>query len=179
MIVGGYGQFANGLATYPTILHVRYNHAVNKITYTRSRNRRAPELNEPLVTVTCDNNETIQADAVVVTASLGVLKSGSISFEPELPDRKTSAISRLGFGLLNKVTVKCVSLTVRLFWFTIVHSGTARLISLDALGPQRREISTYKILMKKAGEGSTSFGIVPHPAVDQLYVSSYHHYPMF
>ena len=105
MILGGYGQLMNGLATYPTTLHVRYNHPVSKITYSRSRsrNRRTPEFDEPLVTVTCQNNEIIEADAVVVTASLGVLKSGSITFEPELPDRKTSAISRLGFGLLNKV----------------------------------------------------------------------------
>src|SRR5271154_2265907 len=104
MIVGGYGQFTNGLATYPTTLHVRYNHAVNKISYSRSQNRQTPELDEPPVTVICDNNKTIHADAVVVTASLGVLQWGSITFQPELPDRKSSAISRLGFGLLNKVS---------------------------------------------------------------------------
>ena len=40
---------------------------------------------------------------MVVTAPLGVLKAGTISFNPPLPVRKQEAIQRLGFGLLNKV----------------------------------------------------------------------------
>lgn len=43
-------------------------------------------------------------DAVVVTASLGVLKRGGIQFTPPLPERKLGAIRRLGFGVLNKVS---------------------------------------------------------------------------
>lgn len=43
------------------------------------------------------------ADAVIVTASLGVLKRGSIQFSPPLPERKLGAVKRLGFGVLNKV----------------------------------------------------------------------------
>ena len=39
------------------------------------------------------------------TVPLGVLKSGSIVFEPELPEDKLGAIQRLGFGLLNKVAM--------------------------------------------------------------------------
>ena len=42
-------------------------------------------------------------DAVIVTASLGVLKRGGIHFSPALPERKLGAIKRLGFGVLNKV----------------------------------------------------------------------------
>jgi len=42
-------------------------------------------------------------DAVIVTASLGVLKRGGIQFSPALPERKLGAIKRLGFGVLNKV----------------------------------------------------------------------------
>jgi monoamine oxidase len=42
-------------------------------------------------------------DAVLVTVPLGVLKKGSISFEPPLPQRKLDAIQRMGFGVLNKV----------------------------------------------------------------------------
>jgi protoporphyrinogen oxidase len=102
MILGGYGQLANGLASTPTSLDIRYNQSVQQITYSHG-NRRTPELDEPPVTVICDSGEIVQADAVVVTASLGVLKSGMITFDPELPVRKTDAISRLGFGLLNKV----------------------------------------------------------------------------
>ena len=46
-------------------------------------------------------------DAVLVTVPLGVLKAGSIAFVPPLPERKQGAIQRLGFGLLNKVRLRC------------------------------------------------------------------------
>ena len=45
----------------------------------------------------------MDADAVVVTLPLGVLKAGVVRFNPPLPPRKQSAIDRLGFGALNKV----------------------------------------------------------------------------
>ena len=105
MIIGGYGQFTNGLAAIPTSLDIRYNQCVDKITYSRSQNRRTPECDEPPVTILCNNGQSIQADAVVLTPPLGVLKSGSITFDPELPVHKRDAISRLGFGLLNKVNL--------------------------------------------------------------------------
>ncbi len=48
-----------------------------------------------------------EADAVVVTVPLGVLKrpdtDGGIRFTPPLTQRKLDAISRLGFGSMNKV----------------------------------------------------------------------------
>ncbi|KZV43432.1 lysine-specific histone demethylase 12 [Dorcoceras hygrometricum] len=50
-------------------------------------------------------NQTFQADIVLCTVPLGVLKKQTISFEPELPERKLAAIERLGFGLLNKVAM--------------------------------------------------------------------------
>jgi lysine-specific histone demethylase 1 len=42
---------------------------------------------------------------VLVTAPLGVLKKGAISFNPPLPQAKQAAISRLGFGVLNKLVL--------------------------------------------------------------------------
>lgn len=54
--------------------------------------------------------ETIQgavdADRVIITIPLGVLKAGAIAFDPPLPDEKQAAIERLGFGLLDKVVLK-------------------------------------------------------------------------
>jgi monoamine oxidase len=47
----------------------------------------------------------ITADRVIVTVPLGVLKAGTITFDPPLPQAKRDAIERLGFGLLNKVVV--------------------------------------------------------------------------
>nr|XP_043621546.1 lysine-specific histone demethylase 1 homolog 2 [Erigeron canadensis] len=50
-------------------------------------------------------DQTFQADMVLCTVPLGVLKKRSIKFIPELPVRKLEAIERLGFGLLNKVAM--------------------------------------------------------------------------
>lgn len=50
-------------------------------------------------------DQVFQADIVLCTVPLGVLKKKTINFEPELPQRKLAAIERLGFGLLNKVAM--------------------------------------------------------------------------
>ena len=52
------------------------------------------------------NGAVHEFDAVVVTVPLGVLKSGDISFSPELPQEKRNAIERLGFGVLDKIYLK-------------------------------------------------------------------------
>lgn len=50
-----------------------------------------------------------ECDAVLCTLPLGVLKQEQatpvISFSPELPKWKTSAIKRMGYGNLNKVVL--------------------------------------------------------------------------
>lgn len=50
-----------------------------------------------------------RGDAVIITAPLGVLKAGALTFHPPLPEWKTQAINNLGFGLLNKVLRNGVS----------------------------------------------------------------------
>ncbi|KAI3443638.1 hypothetical protein Pfo_000303 [Paulownia fortunei] len=60
----------------------------------------------------CDGS-TISADHVIVTVSLGVLKRGILQgcdmFNPPLPSFKTRAISRLGYGVVNKVFLQLPS----------------------------------------------------------------------
>lgn len=59
-------------------------------------------------------SQVFEGDMVLCTVPLGVLKSGSIKFIPELPQRKLDGIKRLGFGLLNKVAM----LFPHVFWGT-------------------------------------------------------------
>lgn len=73
-------------------LNVSYNTVVDRIEYGASG-----------VAVHATNGSTFKADAAVVTLPLGVLKKGTVAFEPPLPARKTEAIERLGYGVLNKV----------------------------------------------------------------------------
>lgn len=44
----------------------------------------------------------VAATTVLMTASLGVLKAGSINFSPSLPSYKKDVIGSMGFGTLNK-----------------------------------------------------------------------------
>lgn len=49
------------------------------------------------------SNEPFKARTAIVTASLGVLKAGTIEFRPALPERKADAVKKLGMGALIKV----------------------------------------------------------------------------
>lgn len=73
------------------------------------------------VTVVCQGRpggerRRFEADKLVLTVPLGVLKAGSIQFNPPLPPAKQAAIRRLGMGTLNK----CCLRFERPFWPTDV-----------------------------------------------------------
>lgn len=95
MIVGGYQSVPRGLMLCPTPLDVRRRSPVKRIQYSPDSSGRA--------TVECEDGSSIEADYVVSTIPLGVLKHGNVAFDPPLPPWKTDAISRLGYGVLNKV----------------------------------------------------------------------------
>jgi Flavin containing amine oxidoreductase len=65
-----------------------------------------------VVQVTLQSGITFEVDAVVCTIPLGVLKDGSVTFEPPLPMEKQNAIQNLGSGLLNK----CALTFAQQFW---------------------------------------------------------------
>ena len=112
-IIGGYLQVLRGLWKYPTELDIRFKHKVNKVICRESDN-----VDQKPVSLVCSNGSTIEADQVIMTTPLGVLKAGDINFEPSLPVWKNDCIQRIGFGLLNKV-------------FSTRHNGVARLTMLD------------------------------------------------
>src|SRR5207253_7362468 len=57
------------------------------------------------VEIKTDNN-TFDADAVLVTVPLGVLKKNLIQFNPPLPAEKQKAINRLDMGVFNITAIK-------------------------------------------------------------------------
>lgn len=95
MVIGGYQNVPRGLLSLPTPLNIRQKAPVCKIEY-------APD-GSGVATVECEDGYTVEADYVVNTIPLGVLKHGNVRFEPPLPSWKADAIERLGFGVLNKV----------------------------------------------------------------------------
>ncbi|KAF2636695.1 lysine-specific histone demethylase 1 [Massarina eburnea CBS 473.64] len=99
-IIGGYQQVPRGLWQCPTKLDVRFQSVLKTVHY----NTEEQEIGKA-VKVECTNGEVFEADRVVLTTPLGVLKSGSVDFQPPLPDWKQDVIERMGFGLLNKVVL--------------------------------------------------------------------------
>jgi monoamine oxidase len=89
LVLGGYGQLATDLAAG---LDVRLQRPVRMIDTT-----------DDGVEVTTDDGEVIAAGRIVVTVPLGVLRAGSIEFQPPLPDSTADAIASLGMGLLDKI----------------------------------------------------------------------------
>ena len=51
-------------------------------------------------------NETFKGDKVIITLPLGVLKSNSVKFSPQLPANKRNAIEKLGMGNMNKLAIR-------------------------------------------------------------------------
>jgi monoamine oxidase len=98
-VIGGYQQVPRGLWQAPSKLDVRFNTPIQSIRYSTEEQQIGKA-----VRIECTSGEVYEADKVVITTPLGVLKSGSVTFEPPLPDWKQGVIERMGFGLLNKVS---------------------------------------------------------------------------
>ena len=97
-VIGGYQQVPHGILHSPTKLDLRTRKVVKQIAYnpdTRFANDSTKIL--------CEDGDTFDADHIVLTTPLGVLKDGNVKFDPPLPDWKKGPIQRLGFGILNKV----------------------------------------------------------------------------
>jgi len=87
IVTNGYDKIANVLGQG---LDIRLNSRVTEINYTATKS---------LVKV---NGDSIEADYVIVSVPLGVLKKNSIVFTPTLPTDKQSAIQNTKMGNVNK-----------------------------------------------------------------------------
>ncbi|BBX01254.1 amine oxidase [Mycolicibacterium moriokaense] len=91
LLPGGYQELAQHLARG---LDIQLGTEITRVTYDDQKVR--------LET----SQGAVDADRVILTIPLGVLKAGTITFDPPLPHEKQAAIERLGFGLLDKVVLK-------------------------------------------------------------------------
>jgi monoamine oxidase len=84
----------NGFDTIPTYLangiNIQLNQRVSKIDYSNTK-----------IKITHNGIES-EADYVLVTVPLGVLKANSIQFIPSLPNAKQTAIQKIGMNCVNK-----------------------------------------------------------------------------
>jgi monoamine oxidase len=87
IITDGYDKVTDMLASG---LEIQLNTRVSKIAYGNTT-----------INVTA-NGEVLEADYVIVSVPLGVLKNNSIEFTPALPSNKLNAISNTNMGNVNK-----------------------------------------------------------------------------
>ncbi len=87
IITNGYDKFTDYLGQG---IDIRLNTRVSAINYASDK-----------VQITA-NNQNLEADFVIVTVPLGVLKNNSIAFSPNLPSNKTQALERMQMGNVNK-----------------------------------------------------------------------------
>ncbi|KAL8693827.1 MAG: hypothetical protein Q9218_001427 [Villophora microphyllina] len=98
-VIGGYQQVPRGILQYPSPLDLRTQKTVKRIAYDPKGRRGGSSR------IHCDDGEVFEADRVILTTSLGVLKENSLAFDPPLPKWKLEPIERLGFGVLNKLVL--------------------------------------------------------------------------
>jgi len=90
--VGGYRQFIDALADR---LDIRLDTEVTAIAVQHNG-----------VLVSFRDGTSMSASHAVVTVPLGVLKAGTIAFDPPLTEPRLSAVNRLGFGRFDKIALK-------------------------------------------------------------------------
>lgn len=117
----GYDTLANFLAKG---LVIQLNQRVSQIDFSNTR-----------VKVTHQNGVT-EADFVLVTVPLGVLKSGNIQFTPNLPSFKQNAIEKVGMNCVNKFLLTWDSA----FWDDVQYISYT---------PEKRDKFNYFLNVKK------------------------------
>ncbi len=91
LVVGGYGRLVDALLDG---VDVRLSSPARRVAYGGAR-----------VDLTTDGG-VASFDRVIVTVPLGVLKAGTIVFDPPLPQRHRRAIDGIGFGLIDKLWLR-------------------------------------------------------------------------
>ena len=89
------------------------------------------------------NTDDVIADYVIVTLPLGVLKAGSVNFDPPLPRPTQQAIDRLGYGNLCKLILKFDSAWWPAGWH---YHGLAQ------AGETKRGLFTYILDLKQVAD---------------------------
>ncbi len=90
----GLGKFVEKYAA-DVVANVRLNNPIKRVQWKQDGREG--------VTVETANGDIYHAKRAVLTASIGVLKSNAITFEPPLPEAHASSLSHINMGNFNKV----------------------------------------------------------------------------
>jgi monoamine oxidase len=130
-------QMADAVAT------IRLSSPVKSIDYTAE-----------MVKITDAAGQAYEADAVVVTVPLPILRDGDIAFLPALPTTKTAAMQKIGMGAGMKIILKFSTRfwppdlgslytdgSVPEFWFTSRGRGSTPVLTAFVMGEKAEALS--------------------------------------
>jgi polyamine oxidase len=124
--------------------------------------------------------DTYQADAAIVTVSVGLLSAGKISFAPALPSTHVKALQKLDMGVMNKVVMHfdrvfwpedadyfmlCGGLCT-LIWNLHYYAGVPVLTAVTSgkEGVRAESLSDGEMIAKVRADMTRAFGVqVPEP----------------
>ena len=87
----GYAQIFEGMAQG---IHIKYREVVSEIKHSEHG------------VIVESNKGSYEAEAVVITLPVGVLKAGKVKFTPELPEAVRKSIDEIKVGLFNKIAMR-------------------------------------------------------------------------
>ena len=132
-------QIANQVKDY-----ILLNTVVSKIDYSLST-----------ILITDSNNNTFNADKVIITVPIPILKSADIQFTPALPDEKTAAFAKIGMDAGMKVFLKFSN---KFFDQNIIGGSVCAAYADDSIGKAQNDNILLAFIMGEQAEYLTSLG---------------------
>jgi monoamine oxidase len=120
------------------------NTIVSKIDYSQST-----------IQITDSNNNTYNADKVIITVPIPILKSGDIQFIPTLPNEKTTAFSKIGMDAGMKVFLKFSN---KFFDQNIIGGPICAAYADDSIGKAQNDNVLLAFIIGVQAEYLTSLG---------------------
>lgn len=120
------------------------NTIITKIDYSQSE-----------IILTDSNNNTFNANKVIITVPISILKSGDIQFIPALPIEKTTAFSKIGMDAGMKVFLKFSN---RFFDQNIIGGAVCAAYADDSIGKAQNDNILLAFIMGEQAEYLTSLG---------------------
>jgi lysine-specific histone demethylase 1B len=124
--------------------NILLNTVVSKIDYSQST-----------ILITDSNNNTFNADKVIITVPIPILKSADIQFTPALPDEKTAAFAKIGMDAGMKVFLKFSN---KFFDQNIIGGSVCAAYADDSIGKAQNDNILLAFIMGEQAEYLTSLG---------------------
>ena len=113
------------------------------------------DYSQPTIQITDSNNNLYNADKVIITVAIPILKSADIQFVPALPNEKTTAFSKIGMDAGMKVFLKFSN---KFFDQNIIGGPICAAYADDSIGKAQNDHVLLAFVMGEQAEYLTSLG---------------------